>query len=81
MKKLNKLTINPSKMMGNEELVNLRGGYGYYNPPSGYNYCYNNGVIVGTIYAGECGGGSDGTSGLSECKNLYGSSTNMSICN
>jgi hypothetical protein len=27
MKKLNKLTINPSKVMKNEELVNLKGGY------------------------------------------------------
>jgi hypothetical protein len=27
MKKLSKLTINPSKVMKNEELVNLKGGY------------------------------------------------------
>ncbi|TKG87816.1 hypothetical protein EYV94_27900 [Puteibacter caeruleilacunae] len=27
MKKLNKLTINKDKLMKNEELVNLRGGY------------------------------------------------------
>lgn len=29
MKKLNKLIINPEKVIKNEELVNLRGGYGY----------------------------------------------------
>ncbi len=29
MKKLGKLSINPEKVMKNEELVNLRGGYGY----------------------------------------------------
>ncbi|MFZ5430224.1 MAG: hypothetical protein ACOZDD_08330 [Bacteroidota bacterium] len=28
MKKLGKLSINPSKVMKNEELVNLKGGYG-----------------------------------------------------
>jgi len=28
MKKLGKLTINPDKIIKNEELVNLRGGYG-----------------------------------------------------
>ena len=28
MKKLNKLQINPEKVMKNEELVTLRGGYG-----------------------------------------------------
>jgi len=28
MKKLNKLIINPEKVIKNEELVNLRGGYG-----------------------------------------------------
>jgi hypothetical protein len=32
MKKLSKLTINPSKVMKNEELVNLKGGYGYGTP-------------------------------------------------
>ncbi len=28
MKKLKKLTINPENLMNNEELINLRGGYG-----------------------------------------------------
>jgi hypothetical protein len=28
MKKLGKLTINPEKVIKNEDLVNLRGGYG-----------------------------------------------------
>jgi len=28
MKKLNKLEINPKKLMKNEELMTLRGGYG-----------------------------------------------------
>lgn len=28
MKKLNKLQINPNRLMKNEELVSLRGGYG-----------------------------------------------------
>jgi len=28
MKKLGKITINPEKVIKNEELINLRGGYG-----------------------------------------------------
>ena len=42
MKKIGKLTINPEKVIKNEELVNLRGGYGsgdracmYYSDPAG----------------------------------------------
>ena len=34
MKKLGKLTINPDKIIKNEELVNLRGGY------DGYGGCF-----------------------------------------
>jgi len=34
MKKLGKLSINLNKVMKNEELVNLRGGYGY----NGYDF-------------------------------------------
>lgn len=30
MKKLNKLQINPEKVMKNKELISLRGGYGSY---------------------------------------------------
>ena len=29
MKKLGKLSISPEKLMKNEELISLRGGYGY----------------------------------------------------
>jgi hypothetical protein len=31
MKKLKKIQINPEKLMTNEELITLRGGYGYVN--------------------------------------------------
>ena len=44
MKKLNKLQINSDKIMKNEELVALRGGYGSYS-------CYALGGY------GGCGGG------------------------
>jgi hypothetical protein len=53
MKKLGKLSINPSKMMGNEELVSLRGGY--YN--NAYAYCAGSDgqpIISGSFDAG-CG--------------------------
>lgn len=38
MKKLGKLSINPERVMKNEELVNLRGGDYYYDMGSTY-YC------------------------------------------
>jgi hypothetical protein len=41
MKKLSKLTINPSKVMKNEELVNLKGGQYTYNAS------YSNGTLIG----------------------------------
>jgi hypothetical protein len=44
MKKLNKLQINSEKLMKNEELITLRGGYG-----TCY-YCYSNGGYVGKFY-------------------------------
>ena len=57
MKKLGKLTINPEKVIKNEELVNLRGGYG---GEGGSNCCecvdMNNntlGYIAGST-ASEC---------------------------
>lgn len=39
MKKLNKLIINPEKVIKNEELTNLRGGYD--------NGGYEDGVVIG----------------------------------
>ena len=54
MKKLGKLTINPEKVITNEELVNLRGGdYG----TTACCWCYDGntilGSVVGTTY-GQC---------------------------
>lgn len=43
MKKLRKLTINPEKVLKNEELVNLKGGYDGFCGTSGlmcYGPCY-----------------------------------------
>ena len=49
MKKLGKLSINPEKVIKNEELVNLRGGdYG------GCCICYIGGVMYGPTNANEC---------------------------
>ena len=42
MKKLNKLQINSEKLMKNEELTTLRGGYG------GYGACDAHGTCSGT---------------------------------
>jgi hypothetical protein len=54
MKKLSKLQINPEKLMTNEELITLRGGYGSYvcymwgQRPS----CYG---FLGYINTASCG--------------------------
>jgi hypothetical protein len=47
MKKLGKLTINPEKVIKNEELVNLRGGYDIEGGPY---------YISCKVGAGTCGG-------------------------
>jgi hypothetical protein len=53
MKKLNKLQINPERLMKNEELTTLRGGYGSIK-------CYSEGWIPGCMgylgtVQGDCG--------------------------
>ncbi|WP_303925007.1 hypothetical protein [Draconibacterium sediminis] len=62
MKKLGKLSINPEKLINNEQLVNLRGGY--------LNCCYDLNNLLGCITLGQCGG----TSGLDECQDVWPSS-------
>ena len=47
MKKLGKLSINPSKVMKNEELVNLKGGYGG-GYGSGCCQCGTRGYVAGS---------------------------------
>jgi hypothetical protein len=69
MKKLGKLSINPSKVMKNEELVNLKGGYG-----GGYDgpccMCTRGVEIIGYIV------GSSESECPTDCKTLYGGSAN-----
>jgi len=48
MKKLNKLCINSEKLMKDEELMTLRGGYGYV-------CCYNGQDPCGSWYCGLVG--------------------------
>jgi hypothetical protein len=54
MKKLNKLQINQEKLMKNDELITLKGGYGL----NGYCcYCFggdNPSVMVGAASHAEC---------------------------
>jgi natural product precursor len=63
MKKLGKLSINPEKVIKNDELVNLKGGY---DDPCTCT-CYNHLTMecYGYMFAptGDCNG---------ECKGLYG---------
>lgn len=51
MKKLGKLTINPEKIIKNEELVNLRGGYDGYGDMCTFE-C--NGETLGKPCSGDC---------------------------
>jgi len=52
MKKIGKLSINPEKVIKNEELVNLRGGYG---GGSGSLYCKNSSGTVCAYDNYDCG--------------------------
>lgn len=55
MKKLGKLSINSEKVMKNEELINLRGGYTGDDCPSGQFKCKCNGKDYGCVSsAQEC---------------------------
>lgn len=51
MKKLNKLEINPEKLMGNKELLLLRGGYDTENNCALYDCSVNSDC---TVYPGDC---------------------------
>ena len=54
MKKLGKLSINPEKVMKNEELVSLRGGYGgnelcctaFYTTQGNVHYCNESETVM-----------------------------------
>ena len=73
MKKLNKLCINTEKLMKNDELITLRGGYGSYEcymfgtPPNCYGFRgYINSASCGmaeeicfSLYMGTCVEGGD----------------------
>ena len=64
MKKLGKLSINVDKIMKNEELVNLKGGYPGYGTCTCYNqytYCCYGYVAV-----------DDGNQCYTACETLYG---------
>ena len=58
MKKLGKISIDPEKVIKNDELVNLRGGYS----GDGCCYCAGHGFIL-TVTEGEC---------YYECMNAFG---------
>ena len=68
MKKLGKLSINPEKIINNEELVNLKGGYGGYGGQ--ICVCTNSSGVIGNILLPiYCS-----TSGCTtECRYVYGS--------
>ena len=69
MKKLNKLQINSEKLMKNDELVTLRGGYGN----GGWLTCRKNGVICWSASIDSC------TYARSVCNDLCGAWTEA-IC-
>jgi hypothetical protein len=56
MKKLNKLSINPDKVIKNEELVNLKGGG---DCVGHYYICDSNWEQFQEDYYANCGSGSD----------------------
>jgi hypothetical protein len=44
---MNKLNISPEKLLKNEELIILKGGYGW-------SYCRKNDVACGNMPTGDC---------------------------
>ena len=70
MKKLGKLTINPEKVIKNEELVNLRGGYGTQGPCGCT--CFNAEKFVETGKVICYGYVYTETDCVSECGEFYG---------
>ena len=71
MKKLKKLTINTEKVIMNEELVNLRGGYDTYEHST---KCYtNNGYMM--VNTPSC----SSSDVYAACKLVYGW-TGASVC-
>ncbi len=85
MKKLGKFSINPEKVIKNDELVNLRGGYGL--DPMPCQICHNNDTgVVGSLWnppQSVCDG-SDYDLALNRCIVAFGSggySTWCTTCN
>lgn len=79
MKKLGKLSINPEKLMKNEELVNLRGGYGDHMSKC---YCYCGSQPLDENLCGPViVGGSPGFSGcVDDCDAVYGPDNVTAAC-
>ena len=72
MKKLPKLNINPEKVMKNEELVSLKGGYGSGDRTACS--CVSNGSDLGcVIVSGRV------TSAYSECEQAFGGPITWSV--
>jgi natural product precursor len=61
MKKLNKLSINTEKVIKNEELVNLKGGYTNGDCTGTYYVCESDYDQFMIDYYNNCGSGSDVT--------------------
>ena len=70
MKKLGKLTISSEKMMKNEELINLQGGYDVACKCEGFDT--STGTWFDFRYPGTCAGMSDCTECSLALTNLYG---------
>lgn len=71
MKKLKKLLINSEKVIKNEELVNLKGGYETYESVT--KYITNNGYTI--VYTPTCSSSDINAA----CQHVYGW-TGASIC-
>ena len=54
MKKLNKLQINSEKLMNNEELIRLRGGYSPHDAPCYYDCKGSSSTCYGPCPRCEC---------------------------
>ena len=78
MKKLGKLSINPEKVIKNDQLVNLRGGYESCDPLTQYTCsCKDaNNIVLGEIsYSGNVDKGGDCWQPVTACQVTYPTTT------
>ncbi len=80
MKKLGKLSISPEKIMKNEELINLKGGYSGGYPPCDCNILWSTGEETWHPDYGLCGTSDSCSQCAADLEAHYGSMVRSIAC-